>query len=376
MKKYLLLLLFLPIVGALFFYIFIHTLPKKLQPVDTQTSMRLLFLGDIMGHQAQINAAYDTTSQSYNYDTVFAQVSSLIKSYDFTVANLEVTLSGEPYSGYPSFSSPDALVKAIKKSGIDVLMTANNHACDKGGKGLKRTIKVLDEYHMMHTGTFAKDRDRNKTNMIVLNKNDIRVGLLNYTEHTNWMPTPKGTFVNRIDLPLMLSDIHAAKDKQLDTLIVMLHWGKEYKFLPRHMHTVLAQKLFDAGVDIIIGAHPHTLQPMHYTASTKQHKERLIYYSLGNFVSDQRRRYTNGGALAGLVLAKHDGKTYIKEAGYHLVWVHKQRDANKTHYEVIPVAAYESNRSSLKGLAQKRMEEFISDSRKHLYKHNQNIIEW
>jgi poly-gamma-glutamate synthesis protein (capsule biosynthesis protein) len=349
---------------------------KSYYPIITETEMSLLFIGDIMGHYSQIKAAYDPKEKAYNYDATFNTIAPLIKSYDYAVANLEVTLAGEPYSGYPSFSSPDALAKSAKKAGIDVLLTANNHACDKGLKGIKRTVKTLCDLNITHTGTFAKFDDRNKSNVVVLKKNNIKVGLLNYAEHTNWVPTPKGTHVNRLDLPTVYKDINTTKKAALDMLIVMVHWGKEYTHHPKKKYRLWAKKLFAAGVDIIIGAHPHTLQPMHYRYDTNSLEGHLIYYSLGNFVSDQRRRYTNGGALAGIKIAKRGQKSYVKNAGYHLIWVNKNRDENRTVFEVLPVKMYEANRSYLKGYAKKSIETFISDSRKHLHKHNTNIVEW
>ena len=103
----------------------------------SQSSMSLIFLGDIMGHGGQIEAAHDLGKETYNYDLVFAELRKIIEKPDFAIANLEVTLAGEPVSGYPQFSSPDALAKACKNSGIDVLVTANNHTCDRGGKGIR-----------------------------------------------------------------------------------------------------------------------------------------------------------------------------------------------------------------------------------------------
>ena len=202
------------------------------------------------------------------------------------------------------------------------------------------------------------------------------MGLLNYTEHTNWVPTPKGMVVNRINLENMKQDINQSLSQNLDKLILMVHWGSEYKHHPQKKHKELAKKLFDAGADIIIGSHPHVLQPMHYSAENNKTKEKLIYYSLGNFVSDQRRRYTNGGGLAGMVLSKKEGKTTIKKRGYHLIWVNKYKKEGRQIYEVLPVKNYEANKSYLKGVAQTKIEEFISDSRKLLNRHNSNVTEW
>lgn len=119
-------------------------------------------MGDVMQHIPQINAAYNKITNEYNYDLCFAEISSIFKSSDIVAANLEVTLAGKPYSGYPSFSAPDALAVSLKKAGVDYLMTANNHSCDKGKKGITRTLQVLDSLHISHTGTFANSVERSK----------------------------------------------------------------------------------------------------------------------------------------------------------------------------------------------------------------------
>ena len=137
--------------------LFIILSPKAFsQNVESTDSLTLTFIGDIMGHTSQIKSAFNSDSNTYDYRDVFSKMPSVIKSSDFAIANLEVTLAGKPYTGYPSFSSPDELAVACKESGIDVLVTANNHSCDKGKKGILRTIKVLDSLKIKHTGTFVE----------------------------------------------------------------------------------------------------------------------------------------------------------------------------------------------------------------------------
>ena len=165
----------------------------------SQSSMSLIFLGDIMGHGGQIEAAHDPTNETYNYDVVFTQLREIIEKPDFAIANLEVTLAGKPFSGYPQFSSPDALARACKHNGIDVLVTANNHTCDRGGKGITRTIEVLDELKIPHNGSYKNEKDRALRNLMILRKENIRIGMLNYTYGTNGLKAPKPTSVNYID---------------------------------------------------------------------------------------------------------------------------------------------------------------------------------
>ena len=147
MKKILLLLFILP--AFIYAQDFSLIESKMWQDITQKDSLTFIFIGDIMGHEPQIQSAFDTENEKYNYEGVFKRVSHIIKNADFAIANLEVTLAGKPYTGYPKFSSPDALAAACKNNGIDVLVTANNHSCDKGKKGILRTIKVLDSLNFL-----------------------------------------------------------------------------------------------------------------------------------------------------------------------------------------------------------------------------------
>lgn len=339
-------------------------------------SLTFIFMGDVMGHDPQIASAYDSLTRTYNYNSVFAKVKPIIEKYDYAIANLEVTLAGAPYKGYPQFSSPDALPLACKNSGIDVMVTSNNHSCDRGKKGLLRTIGTLDALQLKHTGTFKNLKDRNKNNLLVLDKNNIKVGLLNYTYGTNGLPTPKPTQVNRIDTLAMKNDILESKKANLDKLIVMIHWGPEYKSHPSKKQISTANFLFKQGVDIIIGAHPHVLQKMEYFPKDSIHKERLIAYSLGNFVSNQRARRKDGGGMISFTLTKSDDEVKINNPKYHLTWVHKPIIDKKTKFEILPCKTVEKNGfKEMDSIAVKQMKLFIKDSRTLYKKENKLVTE-
>ena len=336
-------------------------------------SVTLLFIGDVMGHDSQIESAFDKDKKTHDYKPVFKNVESIIKKADFAIANLEVTLAGKPYKGYPQFSSPDELAIACKESGIDVLVTANNHSCDRRKKGLLRTKKILDSLKIPHTGTFKDLDDRKKKNLLVLEKNNIKIGILNYTYGTNGIPATKPTIVNLIDTSLIFSDINNSKKDSLDKLVVFLHWGKEYESHPSSKQVQLAQMIIDKGADIIIGSHPHVLQRMEFINDTTIDKEYVISYSLGNFVSAQRTRKRDGGAMLEIKILKEDSKSIIKSCGYHLTWVNITNDQNKKKFEIIPVINKEQFKLNEK--QKNKLDVFIDDSRKLLEKENINVKE-
>ena len=362
--------IFLPIIITLSsFSLFAQDVPKE-------DSLSFIFMGDIMGHDPQIASAFNPAKGAYNYEGVFRKVSHIIRTADFAIANLEVTLAGEPYAGYPQFSSPDALAVACKKNGIDVLVTANNHSCDRAKKGLLRTIHVLDSLEIPHTGTFKNAEERNRKNLLILDRNNIRVGLLNYTYGTNGLPTPKPTMVNRIDTLTMLSDIRKSRADSLDKLIVMIHWGPEYQSQPSKKQVEIAEVLFRNGVDIIVGSHPHVLQKMEYIQAKDGENENFIAYSLGNFVSNQRTRKRDGGAMLKLTLRKNKDDVTISNSGYYLTWVSRPIIDGKTMYEILPCSEFESNDFyDLDNDSKEKMKVFIADSRALFEKENIDVVE-
>ncbi|TCO09633.1 CapA family protein [Natronoflexus pectinivorans] len=299
----------------------------------------LLFFGDIMGHGAQIESAERDEGRYYDYSENFKYIEPYFRSADVVVGNLEVTLAGKPYKGYPLFSSPDELATALKESGVNVLVTANNHSCDRGRAGLERTIKVLDQHHFVRTGTFLDSTDMAKHHPRIIHINGIKLALLNYTYGTNGIPVTQPNIVNLIDKETMKQDLKLTKSMHPDKIIMFLHWGNEYATSPSNDQTELAEFLFEHGADIIIGAHPHVIQPMHLTYQND--REQLVVYSLGNFISNQRWELTDGGAMVRITLAKHKGDTYIKDAQHLLTWVHTPIIDNRRRYYIYPASVWD-----------------------------------
>ena len=333
-----------------------------------------LFMGDIMGHGPQIKSAWQENKKQYEYSEVFNPLEDIISSVDFAIGNLEVTLAGKPFKGYPQFSSPDELAVACKNSGMDVLVTANNHSCDRKNKGIVRTLDVLDSLKILHTGTFKDVKNREKNNLLVLSKEGIKVGLLNYTYGTNGLPFSDPVYVNLVDSVLIKKDVINAKNKDLDKLIVFVHWGYEYKDFPNSYQKKYNRFFQGLGVDVVIGSHPHVIQPMVY--SKENNHEFLTVFSLGNFVSNQRAERKDGGAMFRLSFQKTDNNIQISRKEYIPVWVHKYMEKEKYHFQILPCARpiynekYFSNKEDFQ-----KMKTFLDNTRAHLNTNNLAIKE-
>ena len=343
----------------------------------TTHELSLLFIGDIMGHGPQITAAYDSKTKTYNYNSVFKYVSPQIEQSDFCMANLEVTLAGPPFKGYPQFSSPDQLAVACKNAGMDALVTSNNHSCDRGDKGIIRTINVLDSIDILHTGTFKDSADRKQNNPLIIEQNCIRVAFLNYTYGTNGLKNHYPAMVNRLEKDVIKADIEAAQKLNVDKIIVVTHWGLEYKPQPSTAQVEMGKFIFETGADIIVGSHPHVLEKMVWEKKTDENtKEEVIVYSLGNYVSNQRARTKDGGAMFQLTLEKTNGVTSIKSTGYYLTWVYTPIENNVKKYYVLPAAWYENKPEFFDNKeSYNKMKLFLSDSRALYGKYNVNVPE-
>lgn len=330
----------------------------------------LLFAGDLMQHQGQINAA--RTPAGYDYSDCFKFVKEEISRADIAVANLEVTLGGKPYRGYPAFSAPDEYLSAIREAGFNVLITANNHCLDRGKKGLERTILMLDSLHIPYAGTYTNTETREQRYPLMIEKNGFRIVLLNYTYGTNGLKATSPNIVNYIDKETMALDIRKAKALQPDVLIACMHWGEEYQSLPNREQTSLADWLLQQGVTHIIGSHPHVVQPMELRTDSTAGSRHAIVYSLGNFISNMSARRTDGGILFKLELEK-DSITRVTNCEYSLVWTSRPVLSRKKNYILYPIG-YPTD--SLSVTERNHLKIFTKDTRSLFNKHNKGIKEY
>jgi len=193
---------------------------------DSTASLKLLFVGDVMGHGPQIRSAELVKNKSYNYEPNFKYVAPIIEAADLAIGNLEVTLPGKPpYQGYPQFRSPDDLAKALRLAGFDMMVTSNNHSNDAGKNGVIETINTLKEYGFYQTGTFKNQKEKDWFYPLIVYKDNFKLAFLNYTYDTNGIPTRPPTVVNLIDSKKIEKDMEMARSLKPDAIIVLMHWG-------------------------------------------------------------------------------------------------------------------------------------------------------
>lgn len=283
-------------------------------PAPAPVRVRLLFAGDVMQHMPQVEAA--RSGDGFDYAPVFAALRPRFAAADLVVVNLETTLtrSGR-YAGYPCFRSPAALAVALREAGVDAAVMANNHCCDGGAEGIRTTAAELDACGIRRTGVFTDSLDRARNHPLLFVRRGVVIALLNYTYSTNGLPVPEGVTVNRIDTARMAADIAAARARGAECVAVCIHWGDEYARRENARQRALARFLRQAGADLVIGSHPHVIQP--YEADSLH----AVFYSLGNLVSNQRRRYCDGGLLAQIDLTRRTDGSLRYASRAVPVWV-------------------------------------------------------
>jgi len=330
---------------ALFFAVALCLVASFAQD-STTSSLKIIFAGDLMGHTTQVSAAKrEAGGNGYDYKPVFKHLKPYFLNADLAVINLEYPLAGEPYTGFPQFSSPDESMFAIKDAGFDVIATANNHSLDKGKLGLERTLNILDSLELDHFGTYRHTGEKNNRYPLYVEKNGIKIAFLNYTYGTNSLVEEEPNIVNRIDTAQMSEDIKRAKFNSPDFIIAFMHWGSEYENTQNQWQEYLAQFLASNGVDLIIGGHPHVVQPFGKVYASSARDSVPVMYSLGNFFSNQRNRYTDGGIIFEVVLQKSSkpgrrgGTSYvteIKSCGYVPFWVYRFNKKEGNVFRLLP----------------------------------------
>lgn len=278
----------------------------------------LLFAGDAMMHQAQIDCAR-STDETYDFSEYFTVVQPVVTAADYAVVNLETPVSpSQHYSGYPCFNSPPQYIDALADAGFDLFLTANNHMLDRHDRGLRATLDALDARQLDHIGTYRSPAGRDSVLPLVKNINGIAVGFLNYTYGTNGITPGPDVVVDYIDRRRIRSDVEALRAAGAEIIAACIHWGVEYKLLPHSTQESLARFLSDdLGVELVIGGHPHVVQPMH----CDYERNRLVVYSLGNFISNMKTRDTRGGAMLHVLLRRDDeGHVRIADARYRLIF--------------------------------------------------------
>lgn len=306
--------------------------------VGARPGADLIFVGDAMQHQAQIERARKLGGDAgYDYSGCFRHIAPVITQADYAVCNLEVPLGGGPdYTGYPCFSAPDSYAIALRDAGFDMMLTSNNHCLDRGDKALRRTITVLDSIGVDHIGTYHNAADREERIPYIRDIKGIKFGFLNYTYGTNGIQPRHGAEVALIDTTRMAREIDMTRRAGAEILVVAMHWGVEYVLLHNAEQRRLADFLADKGVDMIIGGHPHVIQPMEIRRNEREQKDVLVVYSLGNFISNMNTGDTRGGAMVSVRVERdEDGVPRLKYAGYDTLFSAKP-DGESDNFQVIP----------------------------------------
>lgn len=291
--------------------------PNFIKDKKVKSVVNFMATGDNLYHGVVIE---DGTKKdgSYDYHYIYENIKKAVQSNDIAVVNQETPIAGNnlKIQGYPNFNTPEEVGKALVDTGFNVVTQATNHIMDMGMKGVLNTRDYWKQYsNVTPLGINEDQKERDQIKSIT--KNNIRFSLLNYTYGINGnnIDPNKTWAVNMIDKEVIKNDVKKAKEIS-DIVIVMVHWGEEYKFSPSSQQKELAQYLTDLGVDVIIGNHPHVIQPVEWKQNKVGHQT-LIYYSLGNFISAQEKLETMVGGISYIQFAQYEDETFgIRQAAF------------------------------------------------------------
>lgn len=306
-----------------------------------RNSLTLNAVGDLVMHLPIVNSARQPDG-SYDFRPIFTNIRPYLQQADLAVAVFETQLDapGQNYSGYPCFNSPGAIADAILWSGIDLVFLAHNHSLDQGIAGLNNSMAYLDRIGLSYTGCRPNPK---QPRYRIIKKNQIKLAFFSYTTTTNGIPLPKGKewAVNMLDYEQIAKDIAVVKQARVDGIVFALHTGIEYQREPSSEQMEIIEKLLALEVDIVLGSHVHVIQPLELPTGDGlvpgRRRTYFVAYSLGNFLSNQRWRYSDCGLMVSLELVKEPAWPGIRiaAASYLPLWVYRYPEEQQSRYQII-----------------------------------------
>ena len=297
-------------------------------------SVHIRAVGDLMMHQRQLDLAW-REGGAYDFDPQYALVKDSLSDADYTIANLETTIGlygNQPYSGYPRFNAPESLLDTIRAAGVDFLTLANNHMLDRYFEGMLTTVERVDQWGFDHGGAYRTPKEA--ATPVAVEVNGVKIGFLCYTAHTNGMERycDAGATEYGISYPKdadFAADVEALRAAGAEFIVCLPHWGTEYQRRPDADVRQTALKMAEAGVDVILGSHPHMVQPMEWLeVDTPQGARRtLVAWSMGSFISNMKIQYTDSGVIVDFTIVEQpDGSYAVEDVGYVPIYCWRQEN--------------------------------------------------
>ena len=289
----------------------------KKRYIKKENDISLCMVGDILMHRNLTNYGYDSKTDSYNFDFMFENMEKYIKEYDMKIANEEVLIAGRKFgvTDFPKFNSPFEVADSIAKAGFNIILKATNHVNDKGFEAIKSDLNNWKNNYpnITITGSYLNENDYNK--ITYFTKNNIKIALLNYCYGSN-VKSKKNYTMNELRYDKIKNDIEKAKKENAEFIIVFPHWGKEYVLNEIKYQKYFTKIFLDLGVDLVIGTHPHVIQPLKVYYNKKSKKKMYVFYSIGNFINATRSRGKNIfwrflGGMAHVIIGRNKKKKVV-----------------------------------------------------------------
>lgn len=312
---------------------------------NTETSyVKLMFVGDIPMTKRVIESAYRSSTHTYDFQPIFHYIRPYLNLGDIVAGSLETTIGTPPFGKFPQYRSPKDIATSLKYTGFNLLFTANGKSIYQDEETWKTQEEILEKVHIKSTGSFQSTEDRFEKNPLIIEKRGVKIAFLNYMDGIEKANDVK-PIINALDTNDAKKDIKLAKERGAEFIVVYMHWGEEFEVRSNTRQQTISKTLTDAGADLIVGTHTHTVQDMsieNYETAQGERKAMTVY-SMGDFLSTANSTKVNSSAIFEIIVSKNKTSKEIKieDYGYIPTYCYSYNYNGKLTWSVVPVRQVE-----------------------------------
>lgn len=321
--------------------------PNRMQKFLTNSEnsyVKLMFVGDIPINQKVVESAYRSKTHTYDFQPIFHYIRPYLNLGDIVAGSIETTIGTPPFGKFPQYRSPKDIATSLKYTGFNLLFTANGKSVYQDSETWQTQNDILKEIKIKSTGSFADAEDRFKNNPLIIEKKGIKIAFLNYIDGLD-SALDLTPIVNTFDTALVRKDLNLAKERGAEFIVVYMNWGEEFAVRSNARQQILSKFLTDAGANLVVGTHPHTVQDMDVTTygEGEEKREAITVYSMGDFLSTANSTKVNSSAIFEIIVSKNNKskKVKIEDYGYIPTYCYSYNYNDKLTWSIVPVRQLE-----------------------------------
>lgn len=334
---------------------------KKFISNDEMTYVKLMFVGDIPINQRVIESAYRFENHTYDFQPIFHYIRPYLNLGDIVAGNLETTIGTQPFGKFPQYRSPKDIATSLKYTGFNLLFTANGKSIYQDKDTWQTQKDILDDVKIQSTGSFINAEDRFARNPLMVEKKGVKMAFLNYMDGIE-NATTSIPMINSFDSLAVQKEIQLAKERGAEFIVVYMHWGTEFELYSGARQQIISKQLTDAGANLVIGTHTHTVQDMNVIEKDSNNKqEALTVYSLGDFLSTANSTKVNSSSIFEIIISKNKKTNEIKieDYGYIPTYCYSYNYKGKLTWTIVPIRQVELENIEIQFMSPQEREQMI-----------------